>query len=500
MASQLTTFLNAFALVYLTVFATLNLWFAILSYRRIKRLLRSEHLRPARGDRDRPFLPRVTLLVPAYNEEVTIAESVRSLLRLSYPSFEIVICNDGSRDRTLEVLRREFHLVRTDVEYHDHLATAPIRGFYESRAPRPEGLERLLVIDKQNGGKADALNAAINAARGDYVVSMDADSVLSPDALLAATRPIIEDPGVAAVGVQVGLSNGSVVEEGRVVDIRLPRSLIARFQIVEYMRSFAKGRMAHAELGSLLVLSGVFALLKRDLVVAIGGFLTRHMRARIGLEYCGPNAHTVCEDMEIVVRLHRYLLEKAIPGKVTLLPFPIAWTEAPESYRDLGKQRARWYRGLWEVLSFHRAMLFRPRFRQVGMFSLPYQVAFELLAPLLELLGYLGLIGYVASRTAALLDTVVLVGYAAAIHLCLSSLSVLLCVFSEQGSRARVDRVALFPYNRLSDVAILIGTGFLSFFGYRQWLLLWQLRGLWDFLRGKQGWDKFARRGFATRT
>lgn len=493
--------LNALILTYVAVFFAVNLAFVALSVRRIGTDLAAEQVRPAMNrERDR-FLPQVTLLVPAYNEEVTIAESVRSLLRLRYPSFEIIICNDGSKDRTVEVLLREFHFVRTDLEYDEQLATAPIRGFYEVRGALGEGLKRLVLIDKDNGGKADALNAAINVARGEYVTSMDADSLLTPDALLLAARRIVEDSeGVVAVGVQVGISNGSLVEGGRVVEMRLPKSWIGRFQIVEYMRSFAQGRVAFATLRSLLVLSGVFALMRRDMVLAIGGFLTKRMRSRIGIEYCGPEAHTVCEDMEIVVRLHRYLLDKRLPGKITILPFPTAWTEAPENYKDIGKQRSRWYRGLWEVLSHHRAMIFNPRFRQVGLFSLPYQLIFEALAPLVECAGYLVLVLTLALHVLSFKALLSFLALATALNLALSTLSVLLCVYSERGARAQAQGLSLFRYERTSDVLVLLLAGLLSNVGYRQYLVGWQLKGLRDFLKGKQGWDKFARKGFAPRS
>jgi biofilm PGA synthesis N-glycosyltransferase PgaC len=495
--AALLAMMDALAFTYVTVFFILNMAFVVISARAVRKLLQAEQVKPAADTHGNTFLPTITLLVPAYNEEVTIAESVRSLLKLRYPSFEIVICNDGSRDRTVEVLRREFHFVRADREYDSHLKTAPIRALYESRMPLPEGLTRLVLIDKENGGKADALNAAINLAQGEIVTSMDADSVLMPDALLRAAQPLADDPaGVVAVGAQVGLANDAIVDEGRVVSLRLPRSWIARFQVVEYMRSFAQGRTALAALDSLLVLSGVFALVRRDILIAIGGFLTPHMRSRVGIEYCGESPHTVCEDMEVIVRLHRYLLDRRLAGRVVFLPFPVAWTEAPENYRDLGKQRARWYRGLLEVLTFHQAMLGRPRFLQVGLFALPYQVVFEAAAPFVELAGYVTLLLSAATGLLAPRNALLFLAVATAVNLCLSSLSVLMCIQSERGPRARTTSLALFPYNRLRDVAMLLVFGLLSNFGYRQYLLLWQVRGFRDFVAGKKGWDKFARKGF----
>lgn len=498
--SILLTLLDGAIVAYVGVFFFINIAFLVMSFRRIGDQLAGEHVRPAMGGENDRFLPHVTLLVPAYNEEVTICESIRSLLRLRYPSFEVVICNDGSKDRTVEELLRAFHFVRTEVEYDEQLACAAIRGFYEVRGPLPNGLKRLVLIDKENGGKADALNAAINVAQGDYVTSMDADSLLTPDALLLAARRIVEDKeGMVAVGVQVGISNGSVVENGRVVEMRLPHTWIGRFQIVEYMRSFSQGRVAFAALRSLLVLSGVFALMRRDLVVEIGGFLTKKMQSRIGVEYCGGNVHTVCEDMEIVVRLHRYLLDKGLPGKIGILPFPTAWTEAPENYRDIGKQRSRWYRGLWEVLGYHRVMMFNPRFKQIGMFSLPYQLLFEALAPIIECAGYVVLLLTIALDLLSFKALMCFLALAAAINLVLSTLSVLLCIYSERGSEVSTQGLSLFRYDRLRDVAVLLLAGFLSNLGYRQYLVAWQLKGLVDYLKGKQGWDKFARKGFAAR-
>jgi len=492
--------LSALVAAYFFLQFTINLVLVLISSRRIARDLNVQQVRPALASVDDRLLPPITLLVPAYNEEVTIAESLRSLLKLRYPHFEIVICNDGSKDRTVDVLLRSFDFVRVDIEYNDRLGCAPIRGFYEVRGKLPPGLKRMVLIDKENGGKADALNACINVAQGQYVTSMDADSLLVPETLLMAARAIVDSPEpMIAVGAQVALSNGSLVNDGRVVEMRMPTPWIARYQIVEYMRSFAQGRVGFAALDSLLVLSGVFALMRRTEVLAIGGFLTKHMRSRLTVEYCGVGAHTVCEDMEIVVRLHRYLHDHQLPGKITMLPFPMAWTEAPEVYRDLGKQRARWYRGLLEVLNYHRGMMFRRRFREVGLFALPYQLIFEALSPVLEAVG---IIAAVLGGLFGLLSLQALFGFlclANAANVCLSALSILLCIRVEQAAQ-HSRGLALFSYGRQRDTLILVVAGVLANFGYRQYLVAWQLRGLWDFLKKKKGWDKFARKGFATGT
>lgn len=492
-------FLDYVILSYLVLFLLINTGYLMIAYARVRRDLRREHVRPAASNESSSFLPVVTLLVPAYNEEVTIAESLESLMRLDYPGYEIIICNDGSKDATVEVVRRKLGLRPVEMEYPDVLGTSRIRGFYERREGLPPGLRRLLLIDKENGGKADALNAAINVAEGDFVTSMDADSLLISDTLLRAAQTVADDEDIVGVGAQVGLSNGSVVQDGRVVDLRLPKTWIGRYQVVEYMRSFVQGRTALSGINSVLILSGVFSLLRRDLVLEIGGYLTKHMRARIGLEYCGEGSHTVCEDMEIVVRLHRYLADKQRRGRIVCLPFPVAWTEAPEVYRDLGKQRSRWYRGLLECLNYHRAIMLNPRFGRIGLFSLPYQLVFEALAPVLESAGYVLLVATILLDILSFEALAVFLGFAMGTNLFLSSLAVLLCVYTERATARRQGAVSLFAYTRLRDVLVLVGAGVLSNLGYRQYLLGWQIKGLIDFFKGKKGWDKFARKGFATR-
>jgi cellulose synthase/poly-beta-1,6-N-acetylglucosamine synthase-like glycosyltransferase len=488
--------MDAIVVVYLVAFFGINFWFVILSALRVGRLLRREALRPPDCDENNPFLPPLSLLVPAYNEEVTCIESVKSLLRLRYPNYEIIICNDGSKDRTVEVLREAFGFERSDVNFQNLLGCAQIRAMYVATCPLPKNVRRMLLLDKANGGKADALNACINAAQGTYVSSMDADSLLEPTALLRAMQAVADEPNrIVAVGTQVGLSNGSLIEGGEVKELRLPRKWIARFQVSEYMRSFTQGRTALGRINSLLILSGVFALMRRDLVIAAGGFLTKKVTGKVVNEYCGAGAHTVCEDMEVVVRLHRYLLDRKREGLVSFMPHPAAWTEAPENYRDLGKQRGRWYRGLLEVLWYHRAMMFNRRYKQIGLFSLPYQLFFEALAPVIETLGY---IVVPLTIITGLLSPGHAVGFmllATALNVVLSTASVLISIYGLRASRTR--SLTLFAYPRARDSLFLLLSGLLSNFGYRQYLVWWQLKGLRDFLKGKKDWDKFARKGFA---
>ncbi len=490
-------FTDLFIIGFLILYNCFHLFFTTLSFLDVKLWIGRSLWEDRRRIHNSPFLPTITLLVPAYNEEVTIVESLRSLLRLDYPDFEIVITNDGSKDETVAVLVEAFGFQRSEIDYFPKLPTQTVRGLYETKVPEGSLAKRMVLIDKANGGKSDALNAAINAAKGDYVCSMDADSLLVPDALIQLVIPVLENVNeTVAVGGQVVPSNGCDVAGGKLLRTGIPDTWIARFQLVEYIRSFTQGRTALSKINSVLILSGVCALFQRDMVLRIGGFLTTRMTNKMGIEYCGAHQETVCEDMEVVVRMHRYMLDTGIKGRVVFLPAAIAWTEVPEEYISLGKQRGRWYRGLWENVFLHGSIMFRPKYKQIGLFSMPYQVVYEALGPLLEGFGYILL---PVSWLVGILD-----GYFFVLFMCtslffsvmISTLSVLLGVWSE-GRMSRGSSVAesLLPFTP-KEVGLMIWYGFLSNFGYRQWIVWYQLKGFKDFLAGKKSWDKFARKGF----
>ncbi|MCO4769260.1 MAG: glycosyltransferase family 2 protein [Deltaproteobacteria bacterium] len=482
-------------LVYFTVYFSLNLGMLALAFRAVRRRLRVIDYSGAPDPG--PFPPVVSLLAPAYNEEVTVVPAVTSLLKLDYPSFEIVIINDGSKDRTVEVLRRAFGFRPAVAGGESLLPTAQVRGVFVADPPEGSRCSRFVLVDKENGGKADALNAGINEARGAFVCSMDADSLILPHALKRIVQPLLDAPDdLVALGVQVAASNGCTVSDGRLVDVKLPRSLLARVQVVEYLRSFTQSRLALGQLNLLLVLSGVFAAFRRDLLVEIGGFLTKSATSKAVVEYCGRGSHTVCEDMEVIVRLHRWLRDRGRVGRVEMLPEPLAWTEVPENFTFLGKQRARWQRGLFEVLWLHRGMFFEKRFGAVGRVSLPYQLLFEAITPLIEAFGVI-----VVPLTVVLgvLDWrvfVLFLGLAVAASTLLSIGSMVVATWAEPARLPGSEDRRLFPYDRAADLASLFTAALVENVGYRQVLLYWRLRGTWDWLRGRQAWDKFARKGF----
>jgi cellulose synthase/poly-beta-1,6-N-acetylglucosamine synthase-like glycosyltransferase len=489
-------------LFYFLLYNTYTLSLVVLSARMVRRRVAGHFVEDLDLIDDGDLTKPLTLIVPAYNEEVTIVDSVINLLHCDYPRHEVVVVNDGSGDLTLERLRQEFRLRRFDVPYREAIATAPVRGMYEATIPLPASVMRMVVIDKENGGKADALNAGINASTTPYFVSLDADSILDQRALKELMRVVQEDPRVVAVGGQVAIANGCTIHNSRVVRVGVPARPLARFQMVEYLRSFTTGRTALDRLDAILILSGVFAVFEKDAVIRAGGYLTPFVRHRITEEYVGTGVGTVCEDMEIVVRLHRYVRDKLQGRRIAFLPHPVAWTEVPETLESLRKQRGRWYRGLRESLRYHRAMLGRRQYGRIGWFALPAFWVFEYLGPLVELGGYVLLLflfvmGKVLEHQfinyeylwAFLLASL---GYGVAVNV----LAVLVGAWRFRfGLADRLQR-GLLPFSRPRDVLILLLYAVLENFGYRQLTLYWRCRGLWDAWRGKTGWEKFARVGF----
>lgn len=391
------------------------------------------------------FEPPVSIVVPAFNEEATIVGSAHSLLQLNYQEYEVVIVNDGSTDGTLEALTEEFDLEPFPEVYRIRIPTAEVRTIYHSRKH-----PNLRVIDKDNGGKADALNAGINAAHFPLVCTMDADSILQRDSLLRVVQPFLEDSSTVAAGGNVRVANGCEIRDGFVVDVGLPSNPLALVQIVEYLRAFLFGRLGWSRLNSLLVISGAFGVFHRETVTMVGGFRT----------------DTVGEDMELVVRMHHYLRLIERPYRITQVPDPICWTDVPETLKALKSQRIRWQRGLSESLTMNFRLLFDRRGGFLSWLAFPFNVVFEWLGPVIEVTGYTYMIvGYFFGWVDL---TVMLVFFVVAVGLG-TLLSVMALLLEEMSFQV---------YEKPRDILTLFAAAVLENFGYRQMISVFRLWGL----------------------
>ncbi len=413
-----------------------------------------------------PLAPPITILVPAHNEEKSICVALKNLLDLDYPELEVIAVNDGSVDGTLAEMQREFLLRPVRAVYIPQAISAAVRGLYRSDAD-----SRLLVVDKDSGGsKADAVNAGLNAATSPYVCVVDADSVLERDALLRIMVPVLADPKrVVGVGGIVRVLNGCEIEAGRVRRVRLPRKSIEVIQVVEYLRAFLIGREAWASANMLMIVSGAFGLFRTDAVRAVGGY----------------RSQAIGEDFDLVARLHRHLREEGKDYQIQFVADPVCWTEVPSDLRSLGRQRARWQKGLLDVLWPNTDMLFRPRYGRVGSLALPYLWLFELVAPLIELLGIvtIALAAWLGVLSREFFVQFMIFGYAFATVISIGS------VLQEELTYKR--------YNDWKDVARLVSYCFLEHFPYRQMHMIWRLQGLWQYLRGDMAWRPLERKGLS---
>jgi cellulose synthase/poly-beta-1,6-N-acetylglucosamine synthase-like glycosyltransferase len=457
---------TVFTFFYFAILNGLYLFLTLLAWREMGSEVRSRGYLGLDEVFRSPLTPGVSVLVPAFNEQAVIVESVRSLLALRYPIHEVVVVNDGSTDETLAVLRDAFDLASVRKVVRDSIPTKPIRGTYVSRTH-----PNLLVVDKENGGRSDALNVGINAARHPYVCVIDADSLLEEDALLKVAKPILDDPELlAATGGTIRIANGCVIDHGRVVEVRLPKSRFATVQVLEYFRSFLVARVGWSRLNALGIISGAFGLFHRPVLETVGGYWTE----------------TVGEDFELTLRLHRYLRDRGEPYRIAFISDPVCWTEAPTEFSTLGRQRRRWQRGLWEGLRRHARLIGRPRYGILGLVAMPYFVLFEFLSPLFALLGLVvTLLWWLLGG----LSTVYFLAFVA-VSIGLGLLLTISALALEEFSYQR--------YRKRREIARLVWYAVLENLGFRQLHDVWRAIGYVDIARGKKSWGAQQRRGFAT--
>jgi cellulose synthase/poly-beta-1,6-N-acetylglucosamine synthase-like glycosyltransferase len=413
-----------------------------------------------------PLSPKVSIIAPAFNESKTIIDNVRTLLSLYYNNFEIILVNDGSTDDTFEKVEEAFELEKVNYYFDYRLPCEKIKGVYKSANP---SFNRLTVIDKNNGGKADSLNAGINICKSSLFVSIDADSIIEADSILKLVKPFLEekDRKVIGTGGVIRIVNSCDTELGHIRQINVPKQILPRLQVLDYTRAFLLGRMAWSQLDGLMLISGAMGIFDRETVIRAGGYSTK----------------TVGEDMELVLRMRRYMSENDKKYEVTYIPDPLCWTEVPSDLKSLRKQRTRWTRGLVESLKTHRKLFFNPEFQKLGMLGYPYWMFFEWLAPLLAFAGFIYTI-------ILILTSGINWPFYLLLFIFVYSFAVMLTTWA-----ILFEEITFHKYRRKRDVFKLIATAFIEPFFYpvHTWFAV---RGNFEALRGKKGWGKAERSGF----
>ncbi len=433
----------------------------IVSIFTLEKNVRNWLLEPVYEPHSSPFLPGIAVIVPAYNESVTIVDTVQSLLNLEYTNYEVVVVNDGSTDDTLERLVDTYDLEPVGEEVPFDLPCEPVHDVYQS-----EPMD-LVLIDKDNGGKADALNAGVFFTDQPLFCAIDADSIIERSALLEVVQPFLQDPErTVATGGTVRVANGCSITRGIVTQVGLSKNTLANLQTVEYLRAFLSGRIGLSGIGGLLIISGAFGLFRTSAVREVGGYSTE----------------TITEDMELIVRLHRHFSDTDY--RVSFVPYPVVWTEVPDSRAVLASQRSRWFQGMIETLSMHRDMIGNPKYGVIGVFALPFFLFVETVGPLIEGIGYVIVpiaffLGYLNVPF-----FVLFLGVAVGIGTLLSWLSVLNEV------------VSFRRYSNRSDIVKLLAYGLLEHFPYRQWKSAITWLALIQYLRGESAWGEMVRTGF----
>lgn len=416
-----------------------------------------------------PFAPSITILAPAYNEALNIVENIKALLALHYTNYEVVVINDGSKDDTLGRAIEAFDLEKVPFVVNERIFCSEIRGIYKSKK---RALSNLVLIDKVNGGKADALNAGLNVASGKYFIAIDADSIIDPYALQKMVKPFLEasEKRVIAVGGVIRIANSCEIVDGHLVNVQLPDKVLPLFQVLEYNRAFLLGRLAWSKLNGLLIISGALGLFDKEIVVDCGGY----------------HRYTVGEDMELVVRMRKYMAENKLPYRIEYLPDPLCWTEAPGSLNILVRQRNRWTRGTIETLFSHWNLFFNPKYGLMGMASHPYWVFFEWLAPIVELFGLV----YFA--------IIAIMGFANWPYFFVILFFVYFFSLSFTSYAILYDYVAFYRYKSIKMVLKMLLAAMLEPVFYHPLIVYSAIRGNFDyFVLRKRSWGNMARVGLA---
>jgi cellulose synthase/poly-beta-1,6-N-acetylglucosamine synthase-like glycosyltransferase len=457
--------------IFLAHFLSVNLVYLTLlvvgvtgNRRRARQVRNSELHRVARS----PLTIPVSVVMPAHNEEDGIEDAVRSVLRSDFPELEVIVVDDGSEDATLDRLWKAFDLEVVDRFYPKPLETRRVRLTYRSRSH-----PNLWVLEKAQGGKADACNAGINFARYRYVLTTDADCVFHPEAILRTMQPVNFDPGhIVGIGGNLRVMNGLTVRHGRVTGTALPDRLPARFQVLEYATAFLTNRLGWSELNAMHVLSGAFSVWRRDTLLELGGF----------------TSDTTHEDIELTMRVHAHFSERGQDYRMVSLPDPVIWTEVPETWKGLYIQRKRWQRVLFEVVWRYRRMWFNPRYGTMGTLGMPYLLIYEAFGPFIEVAAYILTIVLFALGLVSLELLLVFLALSFGLNALVRIGSLILDMRYHGDNDGR---------RSIPELLGLCGLAVIEYLVYRPVILAARVVSFFEFLKGHRGWERVERNGKA---
>ncbi|WP_035052013.1 glycosyltransferase family 2 protein [Carnobacterium pleistocenium] len=455
-------YFSLFILGYSIIVTTLYLILILVSWKRLREFIEIIQTNITSVSH---YTKPISIVVPAYNEEQTIVESVRSFLQLDYPEFEVIVVNDGSTDETMAKLIHFFDLYPVELDSDIKIETNLIKQAYKSHQN-----SGLILLDKENGGKADALNAGINVSLYPLFCAIDADCIIEKDALLRIVSPFLKYEETIAVGGMVRIANGSTIKNGEIIQTKVPKKMIERFQVIEYFRAFLTSRVGWQRFNALMIISGAFGLFKKSAVLEVGGF-----------------ERTIGEDMELVLRLHEKFHQNSEPYRIDFASDAVCWTQAPDSYKDLKSQRVRWHRGLFDSLNRHQKMLGNPKYGSVGLASMPYFFLVELFGPMIEM------IGYIVMGLAIYLD--ILSSYVGIIFLLTCLMGIL---FSY--SAILFEEISYKRYSNLKDILLLFMVSILEQFYYRPLTVWWRVTAFFNYRKGSKKWGTIERKNFDTKT
>ncbi len=457
------SFFNYFCMAFTVLLSVIYILQMIMSFIKVRKdsksLLSNDYERYMYSDN---LLP-ISLLIPAYNEEENVVQNIKSLLKMDYPNFEIIVVNDGSSDKTHEKIVEAFNLYQIESSQKVSIPTKEVRGVYYN-----VDYPNLLYIDKENGGKSDALNAGINASSYPLFACLDADSRLEKDALLKLSIEFNKDKNTIVAGGIVRIANGSVIRDGEFKGFSMPKRVIERFQIVEYYRSFLSGRVSWGLSNSMLIVSGAFGVFQKQAVIEVGGYKT----------------NTIGEDMEIVVRLHSYMRKHKRKYKIIFCEDAVCWTQGPMSLKDIRGQRRRWQIGLLDTLISHKNLLFNPKYGTVGLVAVPYFWIFELSGALIEVLGYFIIPFSLIMGELNIFFFVIYFLLATLLGIMLSIGSLILEQYTKKNAMTAKQYILISVYAILEN------------FGYRQLITLFRVEGILKYRKLRQTWGKIERKEF----